>query len=378
MSADRPPKARPVVDEGQEAVTAAPRPAATSLEPQHLYKAALLLFALAVFYQFFREVTQTLLLLYAASIVAIVVNPVARRLPVQRKLTAAGVGVVVFAAVGVVLWLGVPALIAQLRELVERAPEFQAQLEEWADWIRATTGLNVALIGDRTAEMLQGVFQTVATGDLLGRARGALEILLVPLIILMGGLYAVADPNRRLLLPLLRAVPQGKRDDFRRIFRLLGERLFDWIRGTLIAMVAVGALTSLALYLIGVPYWLLLGTLVGLLEFIVIFGPWIGGVPVVLIAFLDEPMKGLWAALAILAIQQMESYLITPWAMSQAARIHPLVTLFALVFFGSIFGVLGILLALPLVILFWTVTEVLWVERALGAGGDRLRPVVEE
>jgi predicted PurR-regulated permease PerM len=121
-----------------------------------------------------------------------------------------------------------------------------------------------------------------------------------------------------------------------------------------------------------------LGLIVGLVEFIPVFGPWIGGVPAVLIAFLDDPMKGVWAAVAILAIQQLESYLITPWAMSQAARIHPLITLFALILFGGIFGVLGILLALPIVILIWTVVEVLWVERALGAGDDRLPPVVEE
>jgi predicted PurR-regulated permease PerM len=284
----------------------------------------------------------------------------------------------VFALLGAVLWLGVPALVGQIREFVDRAPEYEAQLEEWAEWLRQATGLNIALVGDTTAGTLRNLFQTVETEQILGHARGALEVLLVPLIILMGGLYALADPNRRLLLPVLRLVPRDRRNAFYRIFQLLGERLYGWIRGTLIAMLVVGILTSAALYVIGVPYWLLLGVVVGLVEFIPIFGPWIGGIPATLIAFIDEPMKGVWTALAITAIQQIESYLITPWAMSQAAKIHPLVTLFALIFFGSIFGVLGILLALPLVILFWTVVEVLWVERAIGTDDDWLPPVVEE
>jgi predicted PurR-regulated permease PerM len=348
------------------------------IRPEHLYKTALLLLALALVFRFFREISQTLLLVYAAAIVAIVLNPLARRLPVQRRLTAGLVGISVLSLVGFLLWLAIPALISQLRDLVDRAPEFQAQLELWAEWLRQTTGLNIALLGDETARMASNIFRSLGTDEILGRARGALEVLLVPFVVLIGGLYALADPNRRLLLPLLRVVPADRRDSFYRIFKLLGERLFDWIRGTLIAMLVVGLLSSAALYVIGVPYWLLLGTIIGLLEFIVIFGPWIGGVPAVLIAFLDEPMKGVWAAIAILAIQQLESYLITPWAMSQAARIHPLVTLFALIFFGSVFGLLGILLALPLVILVWTVTEVLWVERALGASDDRLEPVVEE
>jgi len=349
-----------------------------AIRPQHLYRTALLLLGLALVFRFFREISQTLLLVYAASIIAIVLNPLAQRLPVQRKLTAAAIGVAVLAGFGAVLWLAIPALIGQLRDLVDRVPEFQAQLEDAAEWLRQSTGLNVALLGDDTAGMAQNLFRSLGTEDLLGRARGALEVLLVPFIVLIGGLYALADPNRQLLLPLVRIVPPARRAAFYRIFELLGRRLFDWVRGTLIAMLAVGTLSSLALYLIGVPYWLLLGTLIGLLEFIVIFGPWIGGIPAVLIAFLDDPMKGVWVAIAILAIQQLESYLITPWAMSQAARIHPLVTLFALILFGSIFGILGILLALPLVILIWTVTEVLWVEEALGGSTDRLEPVVDE
>jgi predicted PurR-regulated permease PerM len=98
----------------------------------------------------------------------------------------------------------------------------------------------------------------------------------------------------------------------------------------------------------------------------------------VVVAFLDDPMKGLWAVVAILAIQQVESQLITPLVMAKTAEVHPFVTVFAIVLFGGLFGFLGILLALPLVLLVWTVVQTLWVERALGAGGDRVAPVVEE
>jgi predicted PurR-regulated permease PerM len=353
-------------------------PGLATLRPEHLYKAVLLLFLLALFFRFFREIAQTLLLVYAAAIVAVALNPIARRFPTHRKWVAGLIGLAVLSAVGTALWFGIPALIGQLREMTERAPEFQARFEEWAEWLRQATGLNIALLGEQTAGAIQGTIRTLATEELFGRARGVLEVLLVPFIVLIGGMYALADPNNRLLLPVMRLVPRTRRNAFYRIFQLLGERLFNWIRGTLIAMFVVGALSTTALYLIGVPYWLLLGTFIGLVEFIVIFGPWIGGIPAVIIAFLDEPMKGLWAALAIIAIQQLESYLITPWAMSQAAKIHPLITLFALIVFGSIFGILGVLLALPIVILIWTVVQVLWVERALGTDADRIPLVVEE
>ena len=64
--------------------------------------------------------------------------------------------------------------------------------------------------------------------------------------------------------------------------------------------------------------------------------------------------------------------------MQKAAAVHPFVTLFSILLFGGIFGFLGILLALPLVLLIWTVVETLWVERAIDAGDDTIPPVVEE
>jgi predicted PurR-regulated permease PerM len=172
-------------------------------------------------------------------------------------------------------------------------------------------------------------------------------------------------------------VPRDLRLAFRRIFELLGVRILAWLKGTLIAMVGVGVLSFAAYSLLGVPNALLLAVIAGLVEFIVLVGPWIGGIVAVLVAFVHDPMLALWVALAAIVIQQIESNIITPWAMSTAAHLHPFVTLFALIFFGSLFGLLGILLAVPLVLLFWTVIEVLWVERALDADEDPIMPVVK-
>ncbi len=79
-----------------------------------------------------------------------------------------------------------------------------------------------------------------------------------------------------------------------------------------------------------------------------ILGPWIGGGIATLAAFLHDPSRAPWTALAALAIQQVENNLIIPWAMSRSADLHPLVTLFAVVLFGTLFGFLGVLCRSPL------------------------------
>jgi predicted PurR-regulated permease PerM len=370
--------------DGESAATparavAAPRPPAgpVHLRPSHLYKAAGLLFLLALVYRFFQAISQTLLLAYAAAILAVALNALTSRLPLHRKWVAVLTGLVFLGGVALLLSLGAPALLEQIRGLAERAPEIQARLRGWSEWIRQQTGMQVPLSG-KGAAGVQEVLPQVGGKQVLGGAAGALETVLLVLVLVFGGIYALASPNERLLNPLLRVVPRDLRPAVYRMLQLLGERLVGWLKGTGIAMLAVGTLSITAFYLIGIPNALALGLFNGLVEFIPIFGPWIGGGAAILVALMEDPTKAAWTAVAALAIQQIEANAITPWAMSQAAEMHPFVTLFALLLFGSLFGFLGIFLAVPLAILVWTVVQVLWVERAIDTDEDRIAPVVEE
>jgi predicted PurR-regulated permease PerM len=348
------------------------------VRPEHLYKFAGLLLLAALVYTYFESIARVLLIAYAAAILAVALNAIARRLPLERRWSAAILGVVILVAFGAALWFGGAALLSQLRDLAESLPRLEEQSREWGDWLRSRLGLDVQLIGDRTVEMVKDYLGGLGGSDVIGQARGLLEWLALPLLVFFGGIFALADPNDRLLTPLLRAIPENRRTSFRRVFQLLAARLTGWVKGQLISMTTIGVLATIAFYLIGVPYPLVFGVLNGLAEFVPIIGPWAGGIPAVVVAFLQDPMKGLWAAVAIIAIQQVESQVLTPLVMAKAAEVHPFITLFAIVLFGGIFGFLGVLLAIPLVLLIWTVVQVLWVERAIGAGHDRIEPVVHE
>jgi predicted PurR-regulated permease PerM len=379
MKAKEPGGARPVKSAtpgaSRPGISTEPHPPAGPIAPEHLYKAVGLLFLFLIFYSYFAQVTRVLLIVYAAVILAIALNVLVRLVPTHRRLMSAGLGIVIFGLLGITLWIALPALSNQLRGIAGEAPRFREQLDYLSAWIRDRTGLNVELFGTSTRALFGDMF---GAPDVLGTAWGIVEGLFLPLVILIGALYAVAKPNQQLLSPLLHMVPRDRRDDFRRLFALLGDRLKGWVKGTLLAMFAVGLLTALGLWAIGVRYSLLLGVVSGLLEIVPVLGPWVAGGAAVAVAFIDDPTKAIWVVLLMLVIQQLESNLITPLVMSQAAKVHPFVTLFALLFFGSIFGFLGIILAVPLVLLVWTAVEVLWVDRAIKAEGDRIEPLVRE
>jgi len=350
-------------------------PSTFGFGPEHLYKAVGLFFVLLIFHGFFAELSRVLLIVYATAILAVAMNVLVGIVPGHRRLVSAALGLLIFGGIAVGLWLALPALASQLRGLLAQMPIIELQLEQITLWLQAQTGLRVEPFGPRARTMFAEMF---AEAEFVGTAIGLLEAIFLPLVIIIGSLYAVAKPNERLLSPLLNAVPRDRRESFRRLLELLGVRLRGWVKGTIIGMTAVGTLTALGLWVLGVQYAFLLGVIAGLLEIVPILGPWVSGAIAVAVVFTQEPTLALWVAVLMLVIQQLESNIITPLVMASVAEVHPFVTLFALFFFGSLFGFLGVILALPLVLLVWTVLEVLWVERAIAAEGDYIEPLVKE
>jgi predicted PurR-regulated permease PerM len=343
------------------------------MRPAHLYRAVTLAFALALAYRWLDPIAQVFLLSYAAVILAVALNALQKRIPLERKWVAVLIGLAGIGAVVLLAAFGVPALVRQMRGLSEMLPELQKQFASWEAWLKQTTGMNLKL-----PSFGQGDALGLAGKDVLGRAGNLVAALFVPIVVFFGALFALASPNDHLLTPMMRLVPADRRPAFYRMLQLLGDRILGWLKGTFVAMLGVGVLSVLVFWAIGVPYALLLGIINGLLEFIPLFGPWTGGILATLVAFMDDPSKAIWVAMAALGIQQVEANLITPWAMRSKAEIHPFVTLFALVLFGGIFGFMGLLLALPLTLLAWTAVQVFWVERTIDTDRDRIAPVVKE
>lgn len=336
----------------------------------------LVLFAFALLYRFFDAVARTLLICYAAAIVAVALNVLVRRMPLERKWAALLIGGLVVALLGGALFFGGSLLLDQLRGLLSQIPQIQAEIQSWAEAFHARTGIRLTALSDPIRGALAGL--ATGGGGILGRVQGVIGAIALGLIVLFGGLFALAKPNSRLLTPLMRVVPPEHHPPLRRALDLLASRLVGWVEGQLLAMLLVGTMATLLFLLIGAPYALLLGVFNGVTELIPILGPWIGGATAATVTAVADPTKGMLVAGAAVLIQLAENTLILPLVMQNRAKVHPFVTLLALLFFGAVFGFLGVLLALPLVLVIWTAIEVFWVDRHLWTNRGPIEPVVEE
>ncbi|MCC6603265.1 MAG: AI-2E family transporter [Anaerolineae bacterium] len=143
-------------------------------------------------------------------------------------------------------------------------------------------------------------------------------------------------------------LPLNKRASTRELIQKIEQTVGSYLLGQGMLCLIIGALAFVAYALIGLPHALLLAVFAGLLEAVPIVGPFLGAVPAFIIGLSISPVTGLWVVVASLVIQQLENSLLVPRVMDRTIGIRPLVSLLALVAFGSLYGILGALIALPL------------------------------
>ena len=108
-----------------------------------------------------------------------------------------------------------------------------------------------------------------------------------------------------------------------------------------------GAISAVSLFLLGVPYALVLGAWVSITAIVPYIGAWIGAVPALLVALTISPTTALWVALLFLAVQQLEGNFLTPKIQGDTLHVHPILVFLAVIVGGGLAGILGIIVAVP-------------------------------
>jgi len=154
--------------------------------------------------------------------------------------------------------------------------------------------------------------------------------------------------SERIKRSAIALLPLNRREPMRDLITEIERRVGSYVSGQLLLSAIIGTLSLVAYWIIGMPYALVLALVVALMEFIPVIGPLIGAVPSLIIALSISPVTVLWVLIASLVIHQLESNVFGPRVMKRTLGMRPLVTLVAMTAFGTLFGVLGALVALPL------------------------------
>jgi predicted PurR-regulated permease PerM len=184
-------------------------------------------------------------------------------------------------------------------------------------------------------------------------------------ILLFVAIFVAVDPGlyHRGLMHLF---PHRTRRKAGEVLSATATTLRRWLVMQMIAMLAIGSVTTVVLLLLDVKAAIALGIIAGLLEFVPYVGPILSAVPAIAMALVDDPQKAIWVALAYIAIQQLEGVVLQPLLMKEGLELPPVITILGQALFSLVFGFLGLLLAVPLLATVMVPVKMLYVRDVVG------------
>src|SRR5215203_6176125 len=296
-------------------------------------------------------VVLVLLSLVFATVIPTPVDALDRR-HVPRPLVILLFYVAIIGAITVLFMLLSPAIREQATAFREQAPQSLADLrgawQESGNALLAGPGqqlLSRGIAYIQSPGQTQGINvpQGAALGLLTGLGGGIIGIVTVLII----SFYYLMEKSWIRRIVLLDSAPET-RIRVSRIWDEVEQKVGDWLRGQLTLCLVIGVTATIGYALMGIQFWPLLGLWAGVTEIIPILGPWLGGVPAVIIALTQGWEKAILVAGFVVCLQLTENAILVPRVMRGAVGLTPL-TVFIAILAGTEFaGVAGALLAIPI------------------------------
>jgi predicted PurR-regulated permease PerM len=324
-----------------------------------ILKLALLVVAVAIvpvlIYYLFGVVLIAVGAIILAMLLRLGAQPIKRFLMLPEPLALALSGLVVLAVIGGTGYLFGSRIAAEFQDVTQRVAS-------------ATDSLEASLHGSAFGNFL---LSHVSGGDfslpsvLSGFLRVSTSLFEAIIIMAISGVYLAAQP-RVYRDGLIWLFPPHQHAHATAIIDGIGEALRLWLIGQLVEMVLIGALSMMAVWIIGVPSPLALGLIAGVGEFIPYLGPILAAIPAVLVALTKSPDTALWTLLAYLAIHQIEGQVVAPLIQRHMVSIPPAVMLLGIVALTYLFGTVAIIFAAPIVVGVFAAVNLLYVRDTLG------------
>jgi predicted PurR-regulated permease PerM len=303
-------------------------------------------------------------ILFMSLVLAAAILPAARALEryrIPRGVTVLGVYVVaagLLTLMGRLLW---PALSEQSHQFMDQLPRMIENVQSWAGTFRVWVEQWGASIPTPKRENVEGMVGTVL-GNTLAFTAGAVGAVVGFIAILLVTAYLVMD-----LEPvgqgLLRLIPPRHRTEVAALAPPVLERMGAYVRGQLAVSVCVGAMLAIALSVIGVKYALLIGALAAVLNVV----PWVGSLVASILGILSALNDSFGLALLTAGVfvgsNLVEGKLLVPYLVGRATGLHPLAVLLALLAGAHLAGLVGALVAVPLMAAAWEIVDRMYLAR---------------
>ncbi len=308
--------------------------------------------------KFLTVILKILIPLFIGLFLAWLFAPIVKRLSkkgIKRGLGTTIVYIVFLGLIAVIVCSIVPILTNQINEFVNSIPSIFDSIQKWINDVFGKTnsvaGFDVeGFVNNMYSKMeeygssLATTLPDLAVSTVKTLASG-LGSFVVGLII---GFYLLIgfDNAGELVITLF---PKKVQKDARELLNEVNNSLRKFIDGALIDAFFVFVITSIAFMIVGLKAPLLFGLFCGITNVIPYAGPYIGGVPAVIVGLSQNPLIGILTLISVVVIQFIEGNLLQPVIMSKTTKLHPVTIIVGLLIFGHFFGIVGMVISTPLI-----------------------------
>lgn len=253
------------------------------------------------------------------------------------------------------LYIVIPQVITSITELIANIPSYYSSFTEWVKSLGF--GISDSVINDVLSKALGWLVNYIKNFDIsdlvvikdvtVSIASGVFTFVIGAI----ASIYMLYNKEKLLAQSKKLGFSIFSRRSMLKLQRFVGESHITfgkYLSGVFTDAFIVGCLTFIVSMLCQIPYATLIGVIVGMTNVIPYFGPFIGGIPSVLIVLVIDPLKAVWLTIALVSIQQLDANFITPRVVGQKTGMPALWVMFSIIFCGGVFGVVGMIIAVPM------------------------------
>jgi predicted PurR-regulated permease PerM len=296
------------------------------------------------------QIRDILYLLFIAFLLMTALQPLVvllERIKIPRFIAILVIYAVVFGLFGWILATSIPSIIVQTTRLTQELPGVATKvLPYWrADF--TTISQQIAPIGENIIKVTVDIFTNIIT----------------TLAVLMFTFYFLLERRhtKQIITNIFGEIIAVNTVD---ILKTIEVRIGEWVRGQLILMLVVGIFVYIGLLILRVDFALPLALVAALLEIVPNIGPVIAAIPAILIGLATSPLLALSVIALYIIVQQTEGNIIVPFVMKKSVGLSPLITIIALMVGGKLAGIMGAILAVPLLLVCQVLVSKLFIESA--------------
>jgi predicted PurR-regulated permease PerM len=319
------------------------------------------------------NVFDVVLLTFGAILLAIFLHGLAnisrRHLRLSEGYSVLLVSFLLLAILALSVYLLAPSVAEQVRNLRDELPRSAQNVSAFLSnysWGRLI--IEQMPSTDEVIEKFNNSAMLSRVGGIFSTTIGALTNIALMLLL---AVYLASEP-KTYTKGFTKLFPPPHRKRAREILYEIGETLSWWLIGKGASMLAIGILTWIGLYFIGVPLALTLGLIAGLLSFVPNFGPILSAIPAILLAFIDSPTSALYVLILFVGVQLVESNLITPMIERKTVELPPVLTIVFQLALAILIGAVGLILATPILAVVMVLVQTLYIQDVLGDKPDNL------